>query len=70
MKGAPLVPAFHAAIFRSATQDRFIVNVGGIANVTNQAVHNFSSFGTALRWKAVFGAVADSPALIEVLNTL
>jgi hypothetical protein len=32
----------------------------GIANVTNQTVHNFSSFGTALRWKAVFGAVADA----------
>jgi hypothetical protein len=35
-------------------------SAGGIANVTNQAVHSFSSFGTALRWKAVFGAAADS----------
>ena len=33
-QGAPLVPAFHAAVFRSAAADRFIVNVGGIANVT------------------------------------
>ncbi len=32
----------------------------GIVNVTNQAVHSFSSFGTALRWKAIFGASADS----------
>ena len=33
-QGAPLVPAFHAALFRDAAQDRFIVNVGGIANIT------------------------------------
>lgn len=33
-QGAPLVPAFHAAVFRSAEQDRVVVNIGGIANVT------------------------------------
>ncbi|WP_341938071.1 anhydro-N-acetylmuramic acid kinase [Marinimicrobium sp. C2-29] len=33
-QGAPLVPAFHQAIFRSTERDRAIVNVGGIANVT------------------------------------
>ncbi len=33
-QGAPLVPAFHAAAFRHATQTRVILNIGGIANVT------------------------------------
>lgn len=34
-QGAPLVPAFHAAVFRSERAHRVIVNLGGIANVTN-----------------------------------
>ena len=33
-QGAPLVPAFHDAIFRQPGTDRVIVNIGGIANVT------------------------------------
>lgn len=33
-QGAPLVPAFHAAVFQSADQQRVIVNIGGIANIT------------------------------------
>jgi anhydro-N-acetylmuramic acid kinase len=33
-QGAPLVPAFHAQVFASATEDRAIVNIGGIANLT------------------------------------
>ncbi|MCC6533214.1 MAG: anhydro-N-acetylmuramic acid kinase [Burkholderiales bacterium] len=33
-EGAPLVPAFHAAIFRHAQHARAVVNLGGIANVT------------------------------------
>ena len=33
-QGAPMVPAFHAAAFRSATINRVILNVGGIANIT------------------------------------
>ncbi|WP_455217677.1 anhydro-N-acetylmuramic acid kinase [Kaarinaea lacus] len=33
-QGAPLVPAFHAAVFRSADKPRVIVNIGGIANIT------------------------------------
>jgi anhydro-N-acetylmuramic acid kinase len=33
-QGAPLVPAFHQAIFRSASEDRAIINIGGIANIT------------------------------------
>ncbi len=33
-QGAPLVPAFHRALFHSDKQDVFIVNIGGIANLT------------------------------------
>ncbi len=33
-QGAPLVPAFHDAIFRDAQSDRVVVNIGGIANLT------------------------------------
>lgn len=32
--GAPLAPGFHAAAFRSETEDRVILNLGGIANIT------------------------------------
>ena len=34
-QGAPLVPAFHQAVFASRTMHRVIVNIGGIANLTN-----------------------------------
>ncbi len=34
-EGAPLAPAFHNAAFRARTRDRAVVNIGGIANVTN-----------------------------------
>jgi anhydro-N-acetylmuramic acid kinase len=34
-QGAPLVPAFHAACFRDSAQHRVILNLGGIANVTD-----------------------------------
>jgi anhydro-N-acetylmuramic acid kinase len=33
-QGAPLVPAFHDAVFRSRREARAVVNIGGIANVT------------------------------------
>ncbi len=34
-QGAPLVPAFHDAVFRSPEVHRVILNIGGIANVTD-----------------------------------
>ena len=33
-QGAPLVPAFHQHFFSSDTEDRCILNLGGIANIT------------------------------------
>lgn len=33
-QGAPLVPAFHEALFRSPEESRVLVNVGGISNIT------------------------------------
>ena len=33
-QGAPLVPAFHRAVFQDSTLDRVIVNIGGMANIT------------------------------------
>lgn len=33
-QGAPLVPAFHRAIFHTQVKDRVIVNIGGMANIT------------------------------------
>ncbi len=36
-QGAPLVPAFHAAMLASQDERRIIVNIGGIANLTDLA---------------------------------
>jgi len=33
-QGAPLVPAFHAAVFSDAGEERAVLNIGGIANLT------------------------------------
>ncbi len=33
-QGAPLVPPFHEYLFRSSEQDRVLVNLGGMANIT------------------------------------
>jgi len=48
-EGAPLAPAFHNAVFRSTDEDRTIVNIGGITNLTilpsgsDQPVFGFDS---------------------------
>jgi anhydro-N-acetylmuramic acid kinase len=36
-EGAPLVPVFHAAAFAAPGEDRAVVNIGGIANITTLA---------------------------------
>jgi anhydro-N-acetylmuramic acid kinase len=48
-QGAPLVPAFHQAIFYTAAENRIVLNIGGIANITHlpadaqQAVRGFDT---------------------------
>jgi len=34
-QGAPLAPALHAALFRDAARHRVVLNIGGIANITD-----------------------------------
>ncbi len=48
-QGAPLVPAFHAATFRSSEHSRVILNIGGISNITvlpREADSNITGFDT------------------------
>ncbi|NOQ64334.1 MAG: anhydro-N-acetylmuramic acid kinase, partial [Methyloprofundus sp.] len=48
-QGAPLVPAFHQAMFHSDTENRVIVNIGGIANLSilpRDKTHTISGFDT------------------------
>lgn len=42
-QGAPMVPAFHQAAFRCENAHRFIVNIGGIANLTYLPPKNASN---------------------------
>ena len=46
-QGAPLVPAFHKAVFASSDENRVIVNIGGIANISilsnQQSVSGFDT---------------------------
>ncbi len=48
-QGAPLVPAFHAAMFGSEHKHRAIINIGGISNISvltagkTTAVHGFDT---------------------------
>jgi anhydro-N-acetylmuramic acid kinase len=47
-QGAPLVPAFHEAMFRERERERLVVNIGGIANITvlpgdDQVVRGFDT---------------------------
>jgi len=39
-QGAPLVPAFHRHVFRHTSNNRAIVNIGGIANITFVPAHS------------------------------
>lgn len=39
-QGAPLVPAFHHALFKDSFYHRVIVNIGGIANITSLDPYN------------------------------
>ena len=39
-QGAPLVPAFHQAIFASKQENRALINIGGISNITYLSKNN------------------------------
>jgi anhydro-N-acetylmuramic acid kinase len=45
-EGAPLVPAFHQAVFAAPTIHRVIVNIGGIANLTDMGGRAIQGFDT------------------------
>jgi anhydro-N-acetylmuramic acid kinase len=45
-EGAPLVPAFHQAIFAHSSIHRVIVNIGGIANITDLGSGAVQGFDT------------------------
>ena len=45
-EGAPLVPAFHQAVFAHSSIHRVIVNIGGIANVTDLSTRAVQGFDT------------------------
>ena len=44
-QGAPLAPAFHAALWQCPTQNRNIVNIGGMANITQLYQDNNTVIG-------------------------
>jgi anhydro-N-acetylmuramic acid kinase len=44
-QGAPLVPAFHQAVFSDKHEDRVILNIGGIANITRLACNGDAVIG-------------------------
>ena len=81
-QGAPLVPAFHQAIFGSKEKNRAIVNIGGIANITylakNGTVLGFDSgpgnmlldSWVKLRLGKDYDANGDWAATGVVLNSL
>ncbi len=46
-EGAPLVPAFHQAVFTSPTANRAVINIGGMANISVlQRDGSYSGFDT------------------------
>ncbi|WP_109015189.1 anhydro-N-acetylmuramic acid kinase [Novimethylophilus kurashikiensis] len=43
-QGAPLVPAFHQAVFADSDTPRAIINIGGISNITHLSGTNVTGF--------------------------
>ena len=83
-QAAPLVPAFHNSVFRSANKDRIIINLGGIANLTflpknqQQAVTGFDTGPANLlldawyqqHWQAPFDNEGIQAAAGQVIPSL
>jgi anhydro-N-acetylmuramic acid kinase len=45
-QGAPLVPAFHQAVFGNAEETRVVANIGGISNISVLNAGNITGFDT------------------------
>lgn len=66
-QGAPLVPAFHQAVFQDRQQNRILLNLGGIANLTwlpadqNQLVTGFDTGPANLLLDAVAQIALKQP---------
>jgi anhydro-N-acetylmuramic acid kinase len=45
-QGAPLMPAFHQAVFSNQDKNRAVINIGGIANITTLNGDNISGYDT------------------------
>ena len=83
-QAAPLAPAFHNSVFRSADKDRIIINLGGIANLTflpknsQQAVIGFDTGPANLlldawyqqHWQAPFDTDGLKAATGKVITQL
>ena len=81
-QGAPLVPAFHQAVFHSPTEDRAIINIGGMANISiftkNDAILGFDTgpgnvlmdHWVRLHKKQPYDSEGDWARSGKVLNTL
>ena len=54
-QGAPLVPAFHKAVFASNQVNRALINIGGIANITYLASTDLSNNGEVFGFGSVVG---------------
>ena len=57
--GAPLMPAFHAARLQSESEDRAVLNLGGIGNFTLLPKHAGPESGAGARFRHRPGQCAD-----------
>jgi anhydro-N-acetylmuramic acid kinase len=53
-QGAPLVPAFHQALFQHDSIHRVILNLGGIANVSMLPANNLTAFTVLIQALPIF----------------
>jgi anhydro-N-acetylmuramic acid kinase len=64
-QGAPLVPAFHQALFPQHNNDFFVVNIGGIANITYLPSHLSNGQTCALKQQITGFDTGPGNALLD-----